>query len=90
VRGQAWVSEQLQSADVNTANKQIVLLTYEKEPIPFKAHVLPLVFIDNVKIAEYEKAIPADLLFNAMSFFSFGSTGEPDKLYISNIKITKD
>lgn len=48
------------------------------------------IFIDDVKIAEYEKAIPANLLFNAMSFFSYGSTGEPDKLYISNIKITKD
>ncbi len=48
------------------------------------------VFIDNVRIAEYEKAIPASQLFNALSFFSFGSTGEPDKLYISNIRITKD
>ena len=48
------------------------------------------IFIDDVKIAEYEKAIPAELLFNAVSFFSYGSTGEPDKLYISNLKITKD
>jgi hypothetical protein len=48
-----------------------------------------LVFIDKIKIAEYEKAIPAALLFNAMSFFSFNS-GENDKYYISNIKITKD
>ena len=48
------------------------------------------VFIDDVRIAEYEKAIPAGLLFNAMSFYTYGSTGEPDKLYISNIKITKD
>jgi len=47
------------------------------------------VFIDNSKIAEYEKAIPAAHLFNALSFFS-GNSGEKDKYYISNIKITKD
>ncbi len=48
-----------------------------------------LVFIDKTKIAEYEKAIPAAHLFNAMSFYSYNS-GENDKFYISNIKITKD
>jgi len=47
------------------------------------------VFIDKIKIAEYEKAIPAGHLFNAMSFASSNS-GENDKFYISNIKITKD
>ncbi len=47
------------------------------------------VFIDNTKIAEYEKAIPAAHLFNAMSFYSYNS-GANDKFYISNIKITKD
>lgn len=47
------------------------------------------VFIDKTKIAEYEKAIPASHLFNAMSFYSSNS-GENDKFYISNIKITKD
>jgi len=47
------------------------------------------VFIDKTKIAEYEKAIPAAHLFNAMSFTSYNS-GETDKYYISNIKITKD
>ncbi|HQW92827.1 MAG TPA: hypothetical protein PKY28_06990 [Ferruginibacter sp.] len=49
-----------------------------------------LVFIDKIKIAEYEKAIPAALLFNAMSFFVSGNTAEPDKMYISNITISKD
>ncbi|MEO6539396.1 MAG: hypothetical protein ABIN74_00340, partial [Ferruginibacter sp.] len=49
-----------------------------------------LVFIDKTKIAEYEKAIPAALLFNAMSFFVSGNSAEQDKMYISNIKITKD
>jgi hypothetical protein len=47
------------------------------------------VFIDKTKIADYEKAIPATHLFNAMSFTS-GNSGENDKFYISNIKITKD
>ncbi len=47
------------------------------------------VFIDNTKIAEYEKAIPAAHLFNALSFFSYNA-GENDKYYISNVKITKD
>ena len=46
-------------------------------------------FVDKTKIAEYEKAIPAAHLFNAMSFTSYNS-GENDKYYISNIKITKD
>ncbi|MBK9569137.1 MAG: hypothetical protein IPO53_03940 [Chitinophagaceae bacterium] len=47
------------------------------------------VFIDNKKIVEYEKAIPAAHLFNALSFFSYNSEAN-DKFYISNIKITKD
>jgi hypothetical protein len=47
------------------------------------------VFIDKTKIVEYEKAIPAAHLFNVISFSS-GSSGENDKFYISNIKITKD
>ena len=48
------------------------------------------VFIDKTKIAEYEKAIPSTLLFNAMSFFVSGNYAEQDKMYFSNIKITKD
>ena len=48
------------------------------------------VFIDKIKIAEYEKAIPAAHLFNALSFDCNGNSGENDKFYISNIKITKD
>jgi hypothetical protein len=47
------------------------------------------VFIDENKIADYEKAIPSTLMFNALSFSS-GNSGENDKFYISNIKITKD
>ncbi|HEY0356687.1 MAG TPA: hypothetical protein VGC29_10805 [Flavisolibacter sp.] len=48
-----------------------------------------LVFIDQDKIAAYEKAIPAALLFNSISFSS-GSSGENNRYYISNIKISKD
>lgn len=48
------------------------------------------VFIDKTKIAEYEKAIPAAHLFNALSFDCNGNTAENDKYYISNIKIVKD
>jgi hypothetical protein len=48
------------------------------------------VFIDKIKIAEYEKAIPAALLFNAISFDCSGNSAENDKFYISNIKIMKD
>jgi hypothetical protein len=48
------------------------------------------VFIDKTKIAEYEKAIPSALLFNALSFDCGGNSGENDKFYISNIKIARD
>jgi hypothetical protein len=48
------------------------------------------VYIDKTKIAEYEKAIPAAHLFNALSFDCNGNSGENDKYFISNIKITKD
>ncbi len=48
------------------------------------------IYIDNNKIAEYEKAIPTALLFNALSFTHGRSDSETEKYYISNIKITKD
>jgi len=48
------------------------------------------VFIDKTKIAEYEKAIPSALLFNAISFDCGGNSGENDKFYISNITIAND
>ena len=47
------------------------------------------VFIDKTKIAEYEKAIPAAHLFNALSFDCAGNSAENDKYFISNIKIEK-
>ncbi len=48
------------------------------------------IFIDQNKIADYEKAIPSALLFNAISFTHVSSNGETEKYFISNIKITKD
>ena len=48
------------------------------------------IFIDKNKIADYPKAIPSALLFNALSFTHVSSAGETEKYYISNIKITKD
>jgi hypothetical protein len=48
------------------------------------------VFIDKTKIAEYEKAIPAAHLFNALSFDCSGNSAKNDSYYITNIKITKD
>jgi len=67
-------------------NKKINRITVT---IKKKEEVLQ-VFIDKTKIAEYEKAIPAALLFNAMSFMLQGNDGDNDKMYISNIKITKE
>ncbi|MEO5948232.1 MAG: hypothetical protein ABIP79_15550 [Chitinophagaceae bacterium] len=55
-----------------------------------KIEVKLQLFIDKNKIAEYEKAIPAALLFNSISFSHGRSDGETEKFYISNIKITKD
>jgi hypothetical protein len=48
------------------------------------------IFIDKNKVAEYDKAIPSALLFNAISFTHGRSDGETEKYYISNIKITKE
>lgn len=48
-------------------------------------------FIDSNKIAQYDKAIPAGLLFNAMSFFVLGSASEQnDKFYLSKIRISRE
>lgn len=48
------------------------------------------VLIDNKMIVEYVKGVPADLLFNALSFKMSNSYGETEKYYLSNIKITKE
>lgn len=49
-----------------------------------------VVYIDKVKIAEYEKAIPSAHLFNALSFDCGGNSTVNDTYYISNIKISKE
>ena len=66
----------------NKKNNRITVTIKKKEE-------MLQVFIDNTKLAEYEKAIPATHLFNALSFYSYNS-GTNDKYYISNIKIIKD
>lgn len=47
------------------------------------------VFIGQTKIAEYPKAIPETLLFDAVSFSLGGQAGPNDQMFVSNIKITK-
>jgi hypothetical protein len=48
------------------------------------------VSINGTVIADYEKGVPADLRFNALSFIGGGNTGEHDKFYVSNITIKKE
>ncbi len=49
------------------------------------------IFIDSNKIADYDKAIPATLLLNAMSFFVMGGASEEkDKFFVSNIRISRE
>ena len=49
------------------------------------------IFIDKVKVAEYDKAIPSGLQFDGMSFSMGGSyVGPNDKFYVSNIKIVRE
>ena len=48
------------------------------------------VLIGQVKIAEYPKAIPEALLFDAVSFDLQGRAGPNDQMFISSIKITKN
>ena len=47
------------------------------------------VLIGQVKIAEYPKAIPEALLFDAVSFDLQGTAGPNDQMFISSIKVTK-
>ena len=48
------------------------------------------VLIDGSKIAEYPRAIPEALLFDAMSFDLQGQAGPNDQMFISDIRITKN
>ena len=47
------------------------------------------VFIGKTKMAEYEKAIPAALQFDAMSFELTGVSAN-DRMFIGNIRIAKN
>jgi len=47
------------------------------------------VFIGQTKVAEYPKAIPEALLFDAVSFDLQGQPGPNDQMLISNVKIVK-
>ncbi len=47
------------------------------------------IFIGQSKIAEYEKAIPDGLLFDAVSFDLQRTAGPNDQMFISNVRITK-
>jgi len=47
-------------------------------------------FTDGNMAIDYPKGMPADILFNAISFSMSNSDGETEKYYLSNIKITND
>jgi hypothetical protein len=47
------------------------------------------VFIGQTKVAEYPKAIPDGLLFDAVSFDLQQQPGPNDQMFISNVKIVK-
>jgi hypothetical protein len=66
----------------NKKNNRITVTIKKKEE-------MLQVFINNTIIAEYEKAIPAAHLFNALSFYSYNPEMN-NRFYISNIKITRD
>ena len=46
------------------------------------------VFVGTTKVADYEKGIPAALQFDSL-YFDLGSSAE-EKMFLSNIKITKN
>jgi len=49
------------------------------------------VFVDQTKVAEYEKGIPPGLQFDAMSFQLFGDAALADeRMYVGNIRIKKN
>jgi hypothetical protein len=48
------------------------------------------VLVGKVSIARYDKAIPAALLFDAVSFELGGRAGPQDLMFISNVKIVKE
>lgn len=48
------------------------------------------IFIDDKKVGEYKNAIPANQIFNALSFDCNGNSAENDKYFVSNVKIVRE
>lgn len=48
------------------------------------------ILIGKVSIAQYDKAIPATLLFDAVSFDLQPQAGPNDQMFVSNIRMTKN
>ena len=47
------------------------------------------VFVGPTKVAEIPKAVPEALLFDAVTFNLGGTAGPNDRMFVSNIKITR-
>ena len=68
----------------NTAQNNRITVTIRKQG------EMVQVFIGQARIAEYPKAIPEALLFDAVSFDLERQAGPHDQMFISRIKITKN
>ena len=68
----------------NTAQNNRITLTIRKQG------EMVQVFVDKTKVAEYDKAIPGTLRFDAVSFDLQRQAGPNDQMFLSNIKITKN
>ncbi|MEQ1584455.1 MAG: hypothetical protein ABL895_01140 [Cyclobacteriaceae bacterium] len=62
-------------------NKAKVVITKKGEALQ--------IFVNDTLIAEYPKAMPANVAFSQLQFLHANSYGETEKYYVSNIKITK-
>ncbi len=71
----------------NFSNDKI--LNNAKVVITKKGESLQL-FVNNSLIADYPKAMPANVVFSQLQFLHANSYGDTEKYYLSNIKITKD
>lgn len=93
--GSAWVETKLPAGYTSgsqfTAPGFSVNKNFNKIGVSIIKHGEQMeVWIDQRKVAEYSKGVPADMLFNAFSFSHGRSDGETEKYFISNIKITKE
>jgi hypothetical protein len=67
----------------NTAQNNRITVTIEKQGEMVR------LFIGGAKIAEYPRAIPDALVFDAVSFDLERKAGPNDQMFISNVRITK-